>query len=112
MKRCHWRSLPGRRLGEVEQCPPEVRGVADKMLMFEPGRSIIGNAGILVTRVEYLKRTEVKNYAIVDAAMNDLLRPTLYDAWMGLVPVQPRFGAAEHYDATAHWRFCRATCLR
>ncbi len=76
----------------------DARGVADRMLMFEPGRSIVGNAGILVTRVEYLKRTEVKNFAIVDAAMNDLLRPTLYDAWMGVVPVQPRSGAAEHYD--------------
>ena len=66
--------------------------------MFEPGRSIVGNAGILVMRVEYLKRTDVKNFAIVDAAMNDQLRPALYEAWMGTVPVQPRPGAAEHYD--------------
>ena len=76
----------------------DARGVADRMLMFEPGRSIVGNAGILVTRVEYLKRTDVKNFAIVDAAMNDQLRPALYEAWMGTVPVQPRPGAAEHYD--------------
>jgi len=76
----------------------DARGVADRMLMFEPGRSIVGNAGILVTRVEYLKRTDVKNFAIVDAAMNDQLRPALYEAWMGAVPVQPRPGATEHYD--------------
>ena len=48
--------------------------------MFEPGRSIVGNAGVLLTRVEYLKHGEAKNFAIVDAAMNDLMRPALYDA--------------------------------
>ncbi|HTN48586.1 MAG TPA: diaminopimelate decarboxylase [Burkholderiaceae bacterium] len=76
----------------------DARGFADRTLLIEPGRSIVGNAGILVTRVEYLKRTEVRSFAIVDAAMNDLLRPTLYDAWMGIVPVQMRPGAAERYD--------------
>jgi len=66
--------------------------------MFEPGRSIVGNAGILVTRVEYLKHTEAKNFAIVDAAMNDLLRPSLYDAWMGVVPVLESVAATHTYD--------------
>jgi len=56
----------------------------------EPGRAIAGNAGILVTRVEYLKTTLEKNFAIVDAAMNDLLRPALYDAWQTILPVKPR----------------------
>ena len=56
----------------------------------EPGRAIAGNAGVLVTRVEALKTGEEKNFCIVDAAMNDLLRPTLYQAWMDIVPVQPR----------------------
>ncbi len=59
-------------------------------LMFEPGRSIAANAGILLTRVEYLKPTEHKNFAIVDAAMNDLIRPALYQAWQDIVPVNPR----------------------
>ena len=63
--------------------------------MFEPGRSIVGNAGVLVTRVEYLKHGDTKHFAIVDAAMNDLLRPTLYDAWMGVVPVGGPRGAAD-----------------
>jgi diaminopimelate decarboxylase len=54
----------------------------------EPGRAIVGNAGILVTRVEYLKKTPAKNFAIVDAAMNDLLRPALYQAWHTIVPVR------------------------
>lgn len=55
-------------------------------LIFEPGRAIAANAGILLTRVEYLKEGEEKNFAIVDAAMNDLLRPALYDAWQGIIP--------------------------
>ena len=66
--------------------------------MFEPGRSIVANAGVLVTRVEYLKHTEHKDFAIVDAAMNDLIRPALYQAWMDVVPVQPREGEGRPYD--------------
>ncbi|MET0677826.1 MAG: diaminopimelate decarboxylase, partial [Bradyrhizobium sp.] len=56
-------------------------------LIFEPGRMIVGNAGILVTRVLYMKRGEAKNFVIVDAAMNDLIRPTLYEAFHALRPV-------------------------
>lgn len=59
-------------------------------LIFEPGRAIAANAGILLTRVEYLKEGEEKNFAIVDAAMNDLLRPALYDAWQGIIPVHKK----------------------
>ena len=62
-------------------------------LLIEPGRAIVGNAGVLLTRVEFLKQTGEKNFAIVDAAMNDLLRPALYSAWQAIVPVQPREGA-------------------
>lgn len=64
-------------------------------IMLEPGRAIVGNAGILVTRVEYLKPTENKNFAIVDAAMNDLIRPALYSAWQGIIPVLAGSGAEE-----------------
>ncbi len=67
-------------------------------LVLEPGRSLVGNAGVLLTQVQYLKPGEAKNFAIVDAAMNDLLRPTLYDAWHGIVPVVPRDAQAEMYD--------------
>ncbi len=67
-------------------------------LVFEPGRSIVANAGVLLTRVEYLKHTEHKDFAIVDAAMNDLIRPALYQAWMDVVPVQPREGKSRPYD--------------
>ena len=56
-------------------------------LIFEPGRLIVGNAGILVTRVIYVKRGEAKNFIIVDAGMNDLIRPTLYDAWHDIIPI-------------------------
>ena len=56
---------------------------------FEPGRSLIGNAGLLLTRVDYLKHGETKNFAVVDAAMNDLARPALYDAWHEVVEVAP-----------------------
>jgi diaminopimelate decarboxylase len=59
-------------------------------VMFEFGRSMVGNAGVLLTRTEYLKHAEGRNFAVVDAAMNDLVRPTLYDAWHGIVPVAPR----------------------
>src|SRR5712692_4386166 len=67
----------------------------DCTLIFEPGRLIVGNAGILVTRVIYLKRGEPKTFVIVDAGMNDLIRPTLYEAYHDLRPVrEPRPGAA------------------
>ncbi len=64
-------------------------------IALEPGRAIAGNAGILVTRVEYLKPTEYKNFAIVDAAMNDLVRPSLYSAWQDIVPVNKESSADE-----------------
>ena len=64
-------------------------GNVDYEILMEPGRAIVGNAGILVTRVEYLKPTANKNFAIVDAAMNDLVRPALYDAWQNIIPVNP-----------------------
>ncbi|CAH0527389.1 diaminopimelate decarboxylase [Vibrio hippocampi] len=70
----------------------------DLELIFEPGRAIAANAGVLVTKVEFLKHTEHKNFAIVDAAMNDLMRPALYSAWQDIVPVAPREGEAVTYD--------------
>ena len=70
----------------------------DLELNFEPGRAIAANAGILLTRVEFLKHTEHKNFAIIDAAMNDLMRPALYQAWQDIVPVSPREGEAQTYD--------------
>jgi diaminopimelate decarboxylase len=57
-------------------------------LIFEPGRLIVGNAGVLVTRVIYVKRGEAKTFIIVDTGMNDLVRPTLYDAWHDIIPVR------------------------
>ncbi|HDZ56891.1 MAG TPA: diaminopimelate decarboxylase [Pseudomonas xinjiangensis] len=62
----------------------------DLALMFEPGRSIVANAGVLLTEVNLLKPTEHRNFAIIDAAMNDLIRPALYSAWMGIDAVRPR----------------------
>jgi diaminopimelate decarboxylase len=67
-------------------------------VMFEPGRSLVGNTGLLLTRVEYLKHGVAKNFVVVDAAMNDLIRPALYDAWHDVVPVTPREGSARRYD--------------
>lgn len=57
-------------------------------VIFEPGRAIVANAGVLLTRVEFLKQGQEKNFAIVDAAMNDLLRPSLYTAWQDIIPIQ------------------------
>jgi len=70
----------------------------DLTLVFEPGRFIVANAGVLLTQVEYLKHTEHKDFAIVDAAMNDLIRPALYQAWMDVSAVKPRQGEARQYD--------------
>lgn len=86
-----------------DEQPPEPSEYASALLqrlqqtnyeiLIEPGRAIIGNAGVLVTRVEYLKSNQDKNFAIVDAAMNDLVRPALYDAWQEIVPVRQLSGA-------------------
>lgn len=83
-----------------EETPPEPRAYAEALLpllagrrlkvFMEPGRAIAANAGVLLTRVEFLKPTDHKNFAIVDAAMNDLIRPSLYSAWMEIVAVTPR----------------------
>jgi diaminopimelate decarboxylase len=71
----------------------------DLEIILEPGRSIAANAGILVTRVEFLKCTAHRNFAIIDAAMNDLIRPALYGAWQAIIPVVPRNdGQARPYD--------------
>jgi diaminopimelate decarboxylase len=70
----------------------------DIKLVFEPGRALVGNAGVLLTKVEYLKHTEAKNFAIVDAAMNDLMRPALYDAYHDIQAVSPREGVATNYE--------------
>ncbi len=68
-------------------------------LLFEPGRAIMANAGVLLTKVEYLKPGQEKNFAIVDAAMNDLIRPALYSAWMNIVPAELKPAVAtQTYD--------------
>ena len=67
-------------------------------VVLEPGRRLVGNAGLLLTRVEFLKPGEGKNFAIIDAAMNDLMRPALYEAWHDILPVVPRAGSAQAYD--------------
>lgn len=74
-------------------------GTRKVKLVFEPGRALVGNAGILLTKVEYLKHTEAKNFAIVDAAMNDLMRPALYEAFHDIKNVQVSQQAEKHiYD--------------
>lgn len=67
-------------------------------LVFEPGRALVGNAGVLLTKVEYLKHTEAKNFAIVDAAMNDLMRPALYDAYHEIVTVKSSQDPTQVYE--------------
>ncbi len=80
-------------------------GKTDFEILLEPGRAIVGNAGILVTQVEYLKPTEHKNFAIVDAAMNDLVRPSLYSAWQAIIPVNLVSDAVEQ-----HWDIVGPVC--
>jgi len=67
-------------------------------VVMEPGRRLVGNAGLLLTKIEFLKAGEEKNFAIIDAAMNDLMRPALYEAWHDILPVVPRDGASTTYD--------------
>lgn len=67
-------------------------------IVFEPGRSLVGNAGVLLTRIEYLKHGEERNFAVVDAAMNDLVRPALYDAWHDIVAVASNDGPRRVYE--------------
>jgi diaminopimelate decarboxylase len=91
-----------------DEQPPEVRRYIDALfarlgerpvkLLFEPGRALVGNAGVLLTRVEYLKEAAARSFAIVDAAMNDLMRPALYEAWHDVVPVERRSTRAHRYD--------------
>jgi len=91
-----------------DESPPELQTYLGRLfqrlgkrkirLLFEPGRSLVGNTGLLLTRVEYLKHGAAKNFAVVDAAMNDLVRPALYDAWHDVLPVTRRHGAALRYD--------------
>jgi diaminopimelate decarboxylase len=76
----------------------ELRGERRHELVFEPGRFLVGEAGLLLTRVLYLKPGESRDFAIVDAAMNDLLRPALYAAWHPVEPVRPRAGAARRWQ--------------
>ncbi|MEE8059714.1 MAG: diaminopimelate decarboxylase [Pseudomonadales bacterium] len=74
-------------------------GDREVTLAFEPGRSITANAGVLLTRVVYLKCNPHKNFALIDAAMNDMIRPALYQAWLNINPVKPRSkGEAKHWD--------------
>jgi diaminopimelate decarboxylase len=73
-------------------------GNRTEQVIFDPGRSIVGNAGVLLTRVEYVKAAGAKKFLIVDAAMNDLIRPALYDAWHDVVPARKKAGKARVYD--------------
>jgi diaminopimelate decarboxylase len=77
----------------------EKLGDRDLKLVLEPGRSICGNAGVLITRVDNIKTNGEYRFAIVDAAMNDIIRPALYQAWMNIIPVVPNPDAtAASYD--------------
>jgi diaminopimelate decarboxylase len=76
----------------------DARGYGQRKIMVEPGRSLVGNAGVCLTEVLYLKPGEQKNFCIIDAAMNDLPRPAMYQAFHQIVPVQPRSGDGVVYD--------------
>ncbi|MCW8933189.1 MAG: diaminopimelate decarboxylase [Gammaproteobacteria bacterium] len=84
----------------AEQIAALLEGLGDRKvkILIEPGRAIAGNAGVLLTEVLYLKHSEAKNFAIIDAAMNDLMRPALYSAWQEIVALQPRDGEPKTYD--------------
>jgi diaminopimelate decarboxylase len=76
----------------------DARGHGHRELLFEPGRSLVGNAGVLLTEVLYLKPGDTKNFCIVDAAMNDLMRPAMYEAWMAIEPCHRRAQPGSVWD--------------
>lgn len=76
----------------------DARGHGHREIVFEPGRSLVGNAGVLLTEVMFLKPGEQKNFCVVDAAMNDLMRPALYEAYMGIVNTRQHEGNGEIWD--------------
>jgi diaminopimelate decarboxylase len=92
----------------LRENPPPVRsyvqalraviGSRNQRILIEPGRALVGNAGLLLTRIEYLKHTLYRNFAIVDAAMNDLMRPALYDAYHHILPVARNEGEVKNYQ--------------
>lgn len=88
----------GRLFARIDAWRAEKHGGAPVKVIFEPGRSIVADTGVLLTKIEFLKPGVEKNFAIVDAAMNDLMRPTLYQAWMGVQAVSPREGDKLTYD--------------
>ena len=88
----------GRVFARIDAWRDEKYGGAPIKVIFEPGRAIVGDCGVLLTRVEYLKPGAEKNFCIVDAAMNDVMRPALYQAWMDVQAVTPHAGAALTYD--------------
>jgi diaminopimelate decarboxylase len=102
-----------------EEAPPEPKAYADVVkravkgldctLLFEPGRMLVGNAGILVTRVLYMKPGDVKNFVIVDAAMNDLVRPTLYEAHHEILPVKQAADSAPPFVADIVGPICESS---
>ena len=85
-------------VGEYIRTLSACLGSRHQKIMLEPGRSLVGNTGILLTRVEHLKHGDDRNFAIVDAAMNDLIRPALYDAWHDIQPVSPRRVPGRRYE--------------
>ena len=81
----------------IQQVKEKIKGYSLN-LVIEPGRSIAANAGILLTEVEYLKNNSDKHFAIIDAAMNDMIRPALYEAWMDIKRIEPGEGVEANYD--------------
>ena len=88
----------GRLFAKIDKWRQEQYQGKPIQVMFEPGRSIVGNAGVLLTEVEYLKHGAAKNFAIVNAAMNDLMRPAMYEAWHGVQSVVQRASSPKTYD--------------
>jgi diaminopimelate decarboxylase len=107
--------IPYRNDNEPPPSPEAYAGVVkratrdlDCRLIFEPGRLIVGNAGILVTRVLFVKHAEAKNFVVVDAAMNDLIRPTLYDAYHEILPVREAAPSASRIRADVVGPVCES----
>lgn len=105
---CYTDEVPPTAAAYISEVLKKIAGRGLK-LVFEPGRSIVANAGVLLTEVEYLKHNESKNFAIVDAAMNDMLRPALYSAYLDIVPTQRR-DASQQSDSAQLYDIVGPVC--
>lgn len=106
---CYDNEIPPKVADLVNGLLSKLTRYPDIEVLFEPGRSIVANAGLLITKVEYIKHQDDNHFAIVDAGMNDLIRPALYEAWMRILPAQQADGELPTYQYNVVGPICESS---